>query len=85
MSFENYLKYIKDLRDISVQLCEVGDILQVDLFNGPIGKLFDFAYNIMVPEGSPDEVYEEFGEFIFGDFLDESKLYNFFIRLFEGE
>lgn len=85
MTCEKYIELVHKLRDINDDLCKVNEILQVELFEGPIGELYDFAYELMLPEGTPDEFYERFGAIIFSCDIDDETIKEFFNSLFKGE
>lgn len=83
MNKTTYASNVKKLRIINNQLCTAGDILGVEFFEGPIGQLYDLVYDLMVPEGSPDQVYEQFGNIIFADDVDLKDIEEFYNSLFE--
>lgn len=85
MSYKRYIEMVRKLQDINEKICKVNDLLDTDLFTGPIGDLYDFAYELMIPEGSPDEVYEQFGHIVFGWDTDDEDIENFYNSLFKGE
>lgn len=85
MTCEKYIEMIRKLQNINDKICKVNEILEVELFEGPIGELYDFAYELMIPEGSPDEVYEKFGNIIFTSDYDDEEIEEFFNSLFKGE
>lgn len=84
MSKTDYIKKVNTLREINIKICKIEKILETDLTSGPFGQLFDFIYDLMIPEGSPDEAYERFGDLIFDNAsIDDEDIGEFYDSLFE--
>ena len=65
MTLHTYITNIYSLREITDRLCRAADLLNIEIFETPIGKLYDFVYEMMVPNGASDEDYDRFSRFIF--------------------
>ena len=85
MTCEKYIELVRRLQNINDKICKANEILEIELFEGPIGELYDFAYEIMLPEGTPDELYERFGAIVFSYGVDDETIEEFFNDLFKGE
>ena len=85
MTCKKYIELVHKLQDINDKICKVNDVLQIELFEGPIGELYDFAYELMLPEGTPDELYDRFGAIVFSYDTDDKTIEEFFNNLFKGE
>lgn len=85
MTCKKYIELVHRLQDTNDRICKAGDALSVNLFEGPIGDLYDFAYELMLPEGTPDELYERFGAIVFSYDVDDKVIEDFFNDLFKGE
>ena len=85
MTCEKYIELVHKLRDVNDKICKASEILSVEFFEGPIGDLYDFTYELMIPEGSPDEAYDRFGEIVFSYEVNDKDIEDFFNDLFKGE
>ena len=81
MTKELFVKTVMELRKTMDKLFEVDTLLGVQWLETPFGVLLDLLYDVLIP-GANDDVFEDFGDIIYGpnvteldveDFYDEYK------------
>lgn len=83
MTLETYKRNVYQLREIHDKICKAEEALDTNFFEGTIGHLYDMIYDLMIPEGAPDEIYDQFGYLIFDEEISEDAIEKFFIKLFK--